>query len=95
MTISGNTNITNPWPYVLEKIREAKEKQLKELDLNWYYTLTEIPSEVFELEWLEVLEISKNKLTTIPKPIASLHNLSRLELSFNQLTTIPKAITFF
>ncbi|MEH2314133.1 MAG: hypothetical protein V7K35_22635 [Nostoc sp.] len=55
----------------LEKIREAKEKKLKELDLSndWRTNnkkkLTEIPAEVFELEWLEVLDLSRNQLTTI------------------------------
>ncbi|MCC5625361.1 hypothetical protein [Nostoc sp. CHAB 5715] len=48
----------------LEKIREAKKKQLKELDLSNVWgtdnkeKLTEIPAEVFELEWLEVLNLS-------------------------------------
>lgn len=59
----------------LEKIREAKEKKLKELDLSndWRTNkekLTEIPAEVFELEWLEVLNLSGNQLTTLPEAIA-------------------------
>ncbi|MEH2404990.1 COR domain-containing protein [Nostoc sp.] len=83
----------------LEKIREAKEKRLKELDLsnNWdtldKRKLTQIPAEVFELEWLEVLNLSFNQLTTLPKAIARLQQLTSLDLSFNQLTTLPEAIT--
>jgi internalin A len=42
--------------YILEKIREAKEKQLKELDLS-SRDLIFIPLEVFELTQLEVLRI--------------------------------------
>ncbi|QLE51405.1 GTPase [Nostoc sp. C057] len=83
----------------LEKIREAKEKQLKELDLSndWRTDdkekLIEIPAEVFELEWLEVLDLSDNKLTTLPEAITRLQQLTSLNLSFNKLTTLPEAIT--
>ncbi|MCC5629271.1 leucine-rich repeat domain-containing protein [Nostoc sphaeroides CHAB 2801] len=82
----------------LEKIREAKEKKLKELDLsgNWDAhfdeTLTEIPAEVFELEWLEVLNLRGNQLTTLPEAIAKLQQLTSLNLSDNKLTTLPDAI---
>jgi Leucine-rich repeat (LRR) protein/GTPase SAR1 family protein len=82
----------------LEKIREAKEKQLKELDLSNHSgtdnkeKLTEIPAEVFELEWLEVLRLSYNQLTTLPEAIANLQQLTTLNLSRNQITTLPEAI---
>ncbi|MEH2356125.1 COR domain-containing protein [Nostoc sp.] len=82
----------------LEKIREAKEKQLKELDLSSNRRtddkekLTEIPAEVFELEWLEVLNLSFNQLTTLPEAIARLQQLTSLHLSGNQLRTLPEAI---
>ncbi|MEJ6480822.1 COR domain-containing protein [Nostoc punctiforme UO1] len=82
----------------LEKIREAKEKQLKELDLRGTLgiddkeNLTEIPAEVFELEWLEVLNLNGNQLTTLPEAIAHLQQLTTLDLSHNQLTTLPEAI---
>ncbi|MEH1958076.1 MAG: COR domain-containing protein [Nostoc sp.] len=83
----------------LEKIREAKEKQLKRLDLSndWNTDnkkkLTEIPAEVFELEWLEVLSLSGNQLTTLPEVIARLQQLTSLDLSGNQIMTLPEAIT--
>nr|WP_322684603.1 COR domain-containing protein [Nostoc sp. DedQUE07]MDZ8130545.1 COR domain-containing protein [Nostoc sp. DedQUE07] len=82
----------------LEKIREAKEKQLKELDLSndWHTDnkekLTEIPAEVFQLEWLEVLNLSGNQLRTLPEAIARLQQLTSLDLSGNQLRTLPEAI---
>ncbi|MDZ8257319.1 COR domain-containing protein [Nostoc sp. ChiQUE01b] len=82
----------------LEKIREAKEKQLKELDLSndWNSDdnekLTEIPAEVFELKWLEVLNLSDNKLTMLPDAIAHLQQLTTLKLSRNQLTMLPDVI---
>ncbi|MDZ8222359.1 COR domain-containing protein [Nostoc sp. ChiVER01] len=83
----------------LEKIREAKEKKLKRLDLSndWNTDnkkkLTEIPDEVFELEWLKVLNLSGNQLTTLPKAITRLQQLIFLDLSGNQLTTLPEVIT--
>ncbi|MEH1771810.1 COR domain-containing protein [Nostoc sp.] len=83
----------------LEKIRQAKDKKLKELDLSndWdrdsKEKLTEIPAEVFELEWLEVLNLSGNQLTTLPEAITCLQQLTFLYLSGNQLTTLPEAIT--
>ncbi|MBD2505702.1 leucine-rich repeat domain-containing protein [Nostoc muscorum FACHB-395] len=83
----------------LEKIREAKEKQLKELDLSSDWgnddkeELTEIPPEVFELEWLEVLNLNENRLTTLPEAIARLQQLTSLNLKLNRLTTLPVAIT--
>ncbi|NEU82354.1 COR domain-containing protein, partial [Nostoc sp. UIC 10630] len=82
----------------LEKIREAKEKQLKELDLSNHWNtdnkekLTDIPAEVFELEWLEVLNLSYNLLTTLPEEITRLPQLTSLDLSGNQLRTLPEAI---
>ncbi|MEH2011138.1 COR domain-containing protein [Nostoc sp.] len=84
--------------HFLEKIREAKEKQLKRLDLSndWNTDnkkkLTEIPAEVFELEWLEVLNLSGNQLTTLPEAIAHLEQLTSLDLSGNQIITLPEAI---
>ncbi|MBW4453110.1 MAG: leucine-rich repeat domain-containing protein [Nostoc indistinguendum CM1-VF10] len=83
----------------LEKIREAKEQKLKQLDLNnslisgGQEPLTDIPIEVFELEWLEVLDLSHNRLTTLPKDITRLQQLTSLDLTDNQLTTLPEAIT--
>ncbi|WP_442947753.1 leucine-rich repeat domain-containing protein [Nostoc sp.] len=36
---------------------------------------------MFELEWLEVLNLSFNQLTTLPKAIARLQQLTSLDLS--------------
>ncbi|MEH1888766.1 MAG: COR domain-containing protein [Nostoc sp.] len=83
----------------LEKIREAKEKQLKKLDLSCDLPhgnkekLTEIPAEIFELEWLEVLKLSGHQLTTLPEDMICLQQLSCLYLGGNQLTALPEAVT--
>lgn len=83
---------------IKEKIKEAGEKQLKELDLRGAYPnkdtqLAQIPGEVFELEHLEVLDLSDNKFTTVPEAIAELQNLTKLDLSANELTTVPDSIS--
>ncbi|QHG18652.1 COR domain-containing protein [Nostoc sp. ATCC 53789] len=84
--------------HFLEKIREAEDEHLKELDLSNYLgtnnkeKLTEIPAEVFELEWLEVLNLSDNQITTLPEAISRLQQLTTLDLSRNKLTTLPEAI---
>ncbi|MEH2450223.1 leucine-rich repeat domain-containing protein [Nostoc sp.] len=81
--------MANTPQHFLEKIREAKEKQLKELDLSrdWLgddkEKLTDIPTEVFELEWLKVLNLSGNILTTLPEAITRLQHLTTLYLSDN------------
>ncbi len=79
--------------HILEKIKEAKEKQLKELDLSGHIIddekkLTQIPGEVFELKHLEVLDLGFNKLTNVPDSISQLKNLTSLFLYSNQLTYI-------
>ncbi|MBC1218689.1 leucine-rich repeat domain-containing protein [Nostoc sp. UCD121] len=79
-----------PQPF-LERIREARENKLRELDLG-KEKLTEIPAEVFELEWLEVLNLSYNQLKTLPEAITDLQQLISLNLSYNELTTLPEAI---
>lgn len=75
---------------VQRRIQEVKDKHLTTLDLrsNWNTPdeekLAEIPPEVFELEWLEGLYLSCNKLTNIPEAIENLKELSGLNLSYNQ-----------
>ncbi len=85
--------------YFLRRIQQAKEQQLKELDLSKDWNtpetekLTEIPNEVFELEQLEELDLSHNLLTSIPSSIARLQNLKKLVLYRNPLGEFPSQIT--
>jgi internalin A len=69
----------------LQLIREAKEKQSRELDLS-YKQLTDI-SALIELTHLEELNLSGNQLTDISALIELTH-LEELNLSSNQLTDI-------
>jgi Leucine-rich repeat (LRR) protein/GTPase SAR1 family protein len=84
---------------IRQKIQQVKEQRLTELDLsNTFGTpdaekLTEIPAEVFELEWLETLNLGYNQLTSVPESISRLTNLSELYLNSNQLTSVPESIT--
>src|SRR5215212_9559135 len=83
---------------ILEKIGEAKAKQLKELDLSTQSfgpdekRLSFIPPEVFELTQLEVLNLSGNKIAAIPEVIGQLRKLTTLDLTYNELTVVPDAI---
>ena len=68
-------------PKFQAKIKEAKDKQLKELDLsndywdNYSEKLTEIPTEIFELQQLESFNLSWNEIIEIPESIFQLQNL--------------------
>ncbi len=78
------------------RIREAAEKQQRELDLSWHatgYRLEEMPVEVFELEHLEKLDLRDNQIQEIPSEISKLKNLKSLDLIGNkQFTEIPQKL---
>ncbi len=84
--------------YFSDRIKEAREKGLKKLDLSRDFfaeeseKITEIPEEVFGLKQLRELNVSNNLLTTVPSSISRLTNLNYLNLSHNQLKTIPNSI---
>jgi small GTP-binding protein len=78
--------------HVKERIQEVKDKKLKKLDLSGC-TLTEVHSNVWELEQLEVLSLRFNKLTNLPESITKLSNLTELDLRDNKLTNLPESIT--
>ncbi len=71
-----------------ERIKEAREKQLEELDLSTnYYSnfsqqLTQIPHIIFELNHLKVLILNGNRIQNLPKLLGyKLPNLIELHLS--------------
>ena len=65
-------------PYkISQEIQRVKEQRLTKLYLS-HNSLTEIPTEVFELEWLETLNLSFNKLTSLPEALTRLKKLSEL-----------------
>jgi small GTP-binding protein len=82
---------------VRRRIKECKQKRLAELNLNGWNApdnekLTTIPAEVFELNWLERLNLRGNQLKEFPDFITRLQKLSRLSLSNNQLSEISDSI---
>ena len=84
--------------HFLEKIKEAKEKELEELDLSSYEAdnrekLTIIPDEVFELNHLKVLNLSHNLLSKLPDLFDNLNELQSLYLSGNKLSKLPNSFT--
>ena len=81
----------------LQRIKEAKEQQIEELNLSNYYLtkenqkLTHIPDEVFELTHLQKLNLNYNNIQDIPSQISRLINLKSLDLIGNEeLTSIHR-----
>ncbi len=74
-------------------IQEAKTQHENTLDLSvdfWGVPhFSEIPPDVFELQWLSELSLSNEKLIIIPDEIGRLANLTSLDLTNNQLTKLP------
>ena len=77
--------------YVLRIIEEAARSNSKELDLS-RQGLTEIPTEVFQLQNLRSLNLYSNKIVKISDSIAQLQNLIEINFSSNQIVEIPDAI---
>lgn len=85
--------------YFLEKIRYAKKKGLKKLDLSGDWAvypharkLSEIPDELFELEQLKYLDLKWNSLSVLPDQLSRLRDLAMLNLSGNRFKTFPEAV---
>ena len=77
-----------------QRIQEAKEKHLEELDLssNDREKLTEVPPEVFDLTHLKVLKLKFNRISRISESLGKLTNLTILDLYENKLTELPKSL---
>ncbi|MEO0329965.1 MAG: leucine-rich repeat domain-containing protein [Pseudomonadota bacterium] len=73
--------------YFTNRIMAAKEQQLTELDLSVPFyknsdnKLDNIPASVFELTYLEKLNLHNNAIKKIPESISKLTNLTHLYLS--------------
>ena len=85
-------------PHFQARIKEAQEQGLRELDLsndrrtNHAVKLTEIPAEVFQLEQLESLNLSNNRIRKIPQQLRRLPNLQSLDLWGNRLVEFPHVL---
>lgn len=83
---------------ILRKILEAKEHRSKKLNLAYDpkeggERLTQIPIELFDLDFLEILNVSQHALVSVSESISQLRRLTSLNLSGNQLTTLPESIS--
>ncbi len=76
---------------VLEKIKEAKEKNLTVLDLT-DLEIKQLPSEIGQLTNLTELYLGGNQISSLPKEIGQLTKLTILGIGGNQLTSLPPEI---
>ncbi len=96
--------LSDGYQEALRRIQEAKEKELRSLDLG-NLGITEVPPEVFELTQLTVLKLGEeyndddkitetvvNKISIIPKEIGNLINLEKLILNANAISALPPEI---
>ena len=58
----------------------------------WKSPLTSIPSELWRLQNLKVIELTCNKIKAIPNSIGKMVHLERLNLDNNQITSVPKSL---
>lgn len=83
---------------ILRKIHSAKSERLKDLDLSYDRRsppsgkLTQLPSELFQLDHLEDLNLSGHALTGLPSALAHLANLKYLDVSRNDLRVVPSIV---
>lgn len=91
--------MSNTPQWAIDEIIAAKENKLKILELDGviftsqaYPPLTTIPEEIFELSFLEELDLSLHQIAEIPEEITKLENLSKLNLNSNKLKNIPQAL---
>ena len=88
----------SPRDRALQKIQEAEEKQLEQLDLSNRYDapdedkLTEIPKEVFKLKHLRILKLNWNKISHLSASLGNLTSLNDLHICYNQLTSLPESL---
>ena len=69
-----------------------KNQQLEMIFFN-NNSLTKLPPEIGNLEYLKILDVNENfVLKTVPKQIGNLKNLTYLSLNYNQLASLPKEI---
>ena len=54
--------------------------------------LTDLPSELAELQQLRVLRVKYNSLTRLPEVLVKMNKLEILELSGNQITTLDDKV---
>jgi len=57
-------------------------------------SIKEIPNEIFDLNWLNKIDLSNNKILDIPLEIISLSKIESISLKNNSIKKIPKELVF-
>jgi Leucine-rich repeat (LRR) protein/GTPase SAR1 family protein len=79
---------------IRNRLKEAKEKKLEELDLSFTGLEDETAPAVLvlasKLDHLTSLNLSQNHLTSVPTQVTQLHNLTTLDVSGNSLGSLSE-----
>lgn len=77
----------------IRRLKNLKIFQMSNID-NWcnLQYLFSIPSFIFELINLNILDLRSNKISEVPKEINKLVNLTKLLLGYNQVESLPETI---
>jgi internalin A len=78
-------------PLVLDLIAKAAKEQCGKLNLSGM-NLSELPSEIWKLTNLTLLDLSYNQINFLPESIGQLTNLTSIHIRDNQLNAIPESI---
>lgn len=75
--------------YFEDIVRATEHKYLvKHLNLK-YQDLTEIPTEVYSMSNLEILDVAQNQITVLSDRLVELPKLKKLYLNSNLISTLP------
>ncbi len=81
--------------WAAKQISQAKDGRFRLLDLRpkreSHKPLTEIPADVFDLPWLEELQLEGNFISEVPDDILKLKKLKELKLNGSNLQTLPSS----
>jgi len=78
--------------WIASKIADVREKRSTDLYLS-HCDLLQIPPEVFQLKYLQHLDLRYNRLVYVPGEISKLKNLKGLYLNNNRLRELPDEIS--
>ena len=81
----------SPYEIALQRIEEARASGVSVVNLA-YLDLTELPLELWQLDYIQQLNLNSNQLTTLPPEIGQLTQLQTLYLMDNQLASLPASL---
>lgn len=75
-----------------QKIKETKENQATFLGLGGIY-LKNFPEEIFEIESLKKIDLSRNRIVEFPEIPLENHSIEEINLRSNKLRSLPDSIS--